>query len=248
MPTAKYLIRLDDACATLDQGKWARMEHILDAYAIKPVVAVVPDNRDPGLIIEEPDPEFWSRVRRWQAKGWSIAMHGLSHTLRQTDARQILPFHKRSEFSGLSYAEQADKIRTSKEIFDAENVRVDAWIAPAHGFDLTTLKVLKDFTDIKTISDGIAVWPYYENGFFWVPQQLWNFRRVPFGIWTICLHPNAMMEQALDAFERNVSAYVPNIINFFDLRGTSHPRRLLDRALHTAYWLYRGQYVAAFGW
>jgi hypothetical protein len=27
------------------------------------------------------------------------------------------------------------------------------------------------------------------KGMFWVPQQLWKFRKAPFGVWTVCIHP-----------------------------------------------------------
>ena len=244
---AIYAIRLDDACATLDGNKWARIERILDAHNVKPVVAVVPDNRDPDLMIEDRDPGFWTRVRRWQAKGWSIAMHGLTHSLRKTSAKQLLPFHDRSEFSGLSYGEQAEKIRRSKEIFDTENVRVDAWIAPAHGFDLTTLEVLRDFTEIRTISDGIAAWPYYDRGFLWIPQQLWTFRRMPFGVWTICIHPNTLTDDSFRFLEGKISRFAGQITNFSNVRWTTRHKGIIDRAIHMAYWLRRGQYAAAFG-
>ena len=43
----KYLIRLDDACPTMDWGKWRRMERILDKYKVKPMVGIIPENNDP---------------------------------------------------------------------------------------------------------------------------------------------------------------------------------------------------------
>ena len=44
---------------------------------------------------------------------------------------------------------------------------------------------------MNTISDGLSLFPHrdFENkNVVWVPQQLWRFRYVPFGIWTICIH------------------------------------------------------------
>jgi len=44
--SARYLIRLDDASATMNRHKWQLIEGVLDQHAIKPIVAVVPDNQD----------------------------------------------------------------------------------------------------------------------------------------------------------------------------------------------------------
>lgn len=36
-----------------------------------------------------------------------------------------------------------------------------------------------------------SLYPYRDaRGIMWVPQQLWRFRKMLFGIWTICLHVN----------------------------------------------------------
>ena len=45
----KYLIRLDDACQQANWPNWHRIENILNLYGIKPIVAVIPDNKDPNL-------------------------------------------------------------------------------------------------------------------------------------------------------------------------------------------------------
>ena len=68
---ARYLVRLDDASHHMDRARWGRIERVLDAHAVKPIVAVVPDNQDPKLTVEPSDPSFWERVRRWATKGWS---------------------------------------------------------------------------------------------------------------------------------------------------------------------------------
>ena len=56
---SKYIIRLDDACETMDREKWARLESILDSKNIKPIVAVIPNNQDDNLKIERKDRYFW---------------------------------------------------------------------------------------------------------------------------------------------------------------------------------------------
>lgn len=240
--SANYLIRMDDACPTMCSERWDRLERILDAYEIRPVVAVVPDNKDPELVIQSPDPAFWDKVRNWQAKGWSIAMHGETHLMRPTDAKQILPFYRRSEFSGLSLDEQCEKIRRAQAIFDRERVTVETWIAPAHCFDWVTLEALRLSTSIQIVSDSIAIKPYLKRGFYWVPQQLWGFRNFPFGLWTVCLHPNRMDDAAFQVFEREIQKFSERILNFSDVELVNRDRGLIDRAANAFYWFRRGQY------
>ena len=43
----EYCIRLDDACPQMNAEKWARIERILDKYKVRPIVGVIPENRDP---------------------------------------------------------------------------------------------------------------------------------------------------------------------------------------------------------
>ena len=45
-----YCLRLDDACPQMNAEKWARIERILDKYKVKPIVGVIPENRDPDLL------------------------------------------------------------------------------------------------------------------------------------------------------------------------------------------------------
>jgi hypothetical protein len=66
---ARYLVRLDDACPTSNRKMWREAESILDANDVRPIVAVIPDNRDAKMLIDEPDPDFWERTRGWQARG-----------------------------------------------------------------------------------------------------------------------------------------------------------------------------------
>ena len=47
--TAKYLIRLDDAHPCMNHEKWVRVESICLKYNVKPIIAVIPDNKDESL-------------------------------------------------------------------------------------------------------------------------------------------------------------------------------------------------------
>ena len=67
----KYLIRLDDACPTMDAAKWQRMFDILNQYGIRPMVGIIPQNKDPKQEIDKEDSKFWEKVDEWKAKGYT---------------------------------------------------------------------------------------------------------------------------------------------------------------------------------
>ena len=107
---AHYLFRFDDICPSMNWRAWDDIETILCEQRIKPILAVVPDNRDEALRVSPPNARFWDRVREWQAWGWTIAMHGWQHRFVTKDAG-ILRVNKRSEFGGLPRDEQRSKLR-----------------------------------------------------------------------------------------------------------------------------------------
>ena len=107
---AKYLVRLDDACPTYNKENWDRLEKLLDEYNIKPIVAVIPENRDEKLKYDNPDKGFWDKVYAWQEKHWTIGLHGFEHRYT-TKSGGLVPLNKKSEFAGVSLAKQEVKIK-----------------------------------------------------------------------------------------------------------------------------------------
>lgn len=184
-----YIVRLDDACPTMNGSAWRAIEELLDQYQVKPIVAVVPANVDPFLERSPADTAFWARVRAWQRKGWHIGLHGYRHEAL-TRCRGLVPLHHKSEFAGLPFEQQCARLRAAVQCFTDNGITADVWVAPFHTFDSNTLRALMSETRIKVVSDGIAQWPFAEAGFFWIPQQLWVPTKKSSGIWTICLHPN----------------------------------------------------------
>ncbi len=75
----KYLVRLDDACPTMDWEKWRRFEAILDKEKITPLVGVIPNNQDEMQMKNAAEPEFWQVVKDWGNKSWAVALHGNHH-------------------------------------------------------------------------------------------------------------------------------------------------------------------------
>ena len=72
---ASYIIRLDDASNFSNLSKWNMIENILDKNNILPTVAIIPDNEDIALKYSEFNSKFWEKVKNWETKGWTIAMH-----------------------------------------------------------------------------------------------------------------------------------------------------------------------------
>jgi len=211
MPTGpRFLLRFDDICPTMNWSVWREVEAaVLDA-GISPLIAVVPDNRDPVLQVDAPAVDFWDRVRGWQARGWSIALHGYQHRYL-TKKSGLIGLNRFSEFAGLPEPVQAEKIRAGLAVFERERVRADAWIAPAHSFDRATLRVLARHGP-HVISDGFARWPFVDGlGLFWVPQQLWWFAPCGSGVWSICLHCNPWTRQDIERFRRDLTVYRSSI-------------------------------------
>lgn len=225
---ATYLVRFDDVCPTMNLQVWDQVEAILVQHGVAPILAVVPDNRDPGLQVSPADPRFWDHVRAWQARGWTIGLHGFQHVYPTRDAG-LLRINPRSEFAGLPYDEQFEKLRSATEIFRKESVVPQVWIAPAHSFDDHTLRALAEL-GINRISDGFSPLPYRDaNELVWVPQQLWQFRRMPFGVWTVCYHINRWTDSDLARFRADVARFRGSISDFPSVTDEFAHRRFTIR-------------------
>lgn len=234
--SAKYLIRFDDVCPTMNWSVWSEVEHILADSCVKPVLAVVPDNRHPQLEAAAPNPQFWSAVRSWQQRGWTIGLHGYQH-LASTEDGGILNVNPWSEFSGLSFEEQASKVRRALEIFEGYGVRPELWIAPAHSFDAITLRILRN-AGIHCLSDGFSLYPYRDTcGTIWVPQQLWRVRKMPFGVWTVCLHVNRWDTADINRFRSELQQIASGLTNWKSVISLYRDRRrsLSDRVFSKTY-------------
>ena len=209
---AEYLLRLDDACPTMDAARWGAVEALLRARGVSPIVAIVPANADPDLVRGPADGRFWERVRSWAAAGWTIALHGWSHALRPS-SRGLVPVNAYSEFVGLGEEEQRRRIAEGVALLAAQGIEPRVWVAPAHGFDAATLRALRAESGIRILSDGFARRAVVREGFVWLPQQLWRPRSMGGGLWTICLHPNTLLGPALEKLARfidgNRKAFVP---------------------------------------
>lgn len=208
---ARYLVRFDDICPTMNWRVWEQLEPVLHTHGVRPIMAVVPDNRDPHLAVDAPQPDFWARVRRWQAAGWAIALHGHQH-LYTTQQAGLVGINRYSEFAGLAEDRQREKLQLALAVFEREGVRADAWVAPAHSFDAVTLRLLVQ-AGVRVVSDGFYTRPVQHMGAVWVPQQLWRFRPMWRGLWTVCFHHNAFDQAAVERFATDIAGYAPHIVD-----------------------------------
>jgi predicted deacetylase len=207
---AKYLLRFDDLSPAMNWRVWAEIEEALVRKRIQPLLAVVPDNRDPTLQLEAPVDNFWQRVRGWQALGWTVGLHGFQHKY-VTEHAGIVTAKTKSEFAGLPARDQEDKLRRGVEIFVRQGINPNVWIAPNHSFDSTTVTLLPEL-GMRVISDGQCRFPFVcSQEMFWVPQQLSRLKPAPAGIWTVCYHHNQWTPSVLAQFHRDLDRYEDNI-------------------------------------
>ncbi len=186
---AQYLLRFDDLCPTIRRTRWEQFRSLIEKFGVRPILAVVPDNQDRELQRSPADPEFWSQLRAMEAAGAAIAVHGYRH-LCQSRGRSLLGLHRRTEFAGVALETQRDWICAGFRILRDQGLNPRLWIAPRHGFDRNTIRVLND-VGVEHISDGFARVPYRRYGINWIPQQLWGPVVKTKGLWTVCIHPHA---------------------------------------------------------
>ena len=242
MLQSKYLIRLDDACPTMDAAKWQRMEDLLDAYGVKPMVGIIPHCQDPQLMLDEPDPHFWQKALTWQDKNWALAMHGYDHCyISDQGMLGLNPMWERSEFAGVPLDKQREKIRNGIQILKAKGIHPKFFFAPSHTFDQHTLTALQEESDIRIISDTIGRYPYKKGDFWFIPQIVGHCVKMPIpGIYTFCFHPNKMEDAAFQALESFLQLYSLDFMGFGDMTLSDYKQKMkLDVLLSALFFRYR---------
>lgn len=236
----QYLIRLDDACPTMNHAKWLQMEVLLDKYLIKPLVGIIPNNEDPKQEIDDKDPNFWDLVHNWENKGWTIALHGYNHVYSSKEGG-INPLWNKSEFAGHSKEIQKKKIRNGVAIFRSHGINPLYFFAPSHTFDETTLDALREESDIRIISDTIALHPYKYKDFFFIPQLSGKCREmIVNGVYTFCFHPNTMNDSAFERMEMFLKEHKEEFMSF-DSINLEHlkEKSLSDKLMSFSYFAMR---------
>lgn len=235
----KYLLRLDDASPFMDMTKWGKITDILIKYNIRPLVGIVPNNQDPQISFGRDFAEYQSLISEWKKQGWSFALHGFTHVYC-TRSGGINPIHRRSEFAGLSYDLQYEKISKGYELLAKQGVIARYFYAPSHTFDENTIRALKEASPIKIVSDTIALKPYRFMGITFIPQQVGRFRNIKIpGVWTFCYHPNNMLDKDFLDFESFIKNHRQDFSSFPQIPEPLKGKSIADKLLSQIYFQLR---------
>lgn len=199
----RIAIRMDDITPDMDWEKFLRFKSMLDARGIRPLLGVVPDHHDPKLRVDAPREDFWEYLLRLRdGEGYFLCMHGCHHVYT-TGKGGMLPLNRQSEFAGVSYEEQRDLIAEGKRILSSHGIETQLFMAPAHSYDLNTLRALKacGFTGL---TDGFGERPYiYEDMIFYpISYRKSDSLKKTKGITTFVVHVNTMDEKDFASYAR----------------------------------------------
>lgn len=221
---SRFVIRLDDIAPGMRWDAAARVESLLRGCAIRPLIGVVPDNRDPDLERGARRDDFWSVVRGWAAAGWTVAQHGYQHVCR-TRQGGLLSIQPRSEFAGLPFDTQRGLLRRGRDILEREGLATDIFMAPWHSYDRGTLLALRAL-GFTTLTDGFGLYSRRSEGLLHVPQLFSTPVHFGVGVYTVCLHVNSMSEEELAGLERFCRERRGDIVAFPDAAAATGPAAL----------------------
>jgi len=207
------LIRFDDVAPNMNWVMMEKCETLLNKFDIKPILGVIPNNQDSELMNYPLKNNFWDIVKKWQAKNWSIAMHGYAHLYdAETFKKDYFEYGGRSEFFGHSYEDQILKLKKGLKIFRDKNIEIKTFFAPNHTYDLNTFKALKE-CGIFQVVDGYGLSPFKFNGIKFIPQLFFKLYMLPYGIQSTQIHLNSWTEVDFKRFEKFIEKHHKKIIN-----------------------------------
>lgn len=217
------LIRMDDICENMNWELMNRCELLFDKYEIKPLLGVIPANKDPALLVYPKKELFWNKVKNWKSKGWEISMHGCNHLYTQkSDKKDIFNYGGDSEFYGLDYEKQLGKIELGLFEFKKRQIKIRSFFAPNHIYDQNTLEALKK-NNIKIIIDGYGLFPFYKNDLLFIPQLFYKEILLPFGIQSTQLHINYWNNNDFERFENFINNNHRKIVNLDYILTITNP-------------------------
>lgn len=202
----EYIVRFDDLSRYSDLSKWEEVLSACEFYGVRPLVGVIPDVKDKKLYngILNSDVGFWDFINKNKYR-MDIAMHGFHH----------------ENLSNVDYSNQYKILAGALKEFMKRNIVPDVLIPPNHRFDLDTLDVMKAL-NIGYLSDGVGVFPWkiLKQDVIQVPQIFWKFRKMPFGTYTVCFHPETMTVDDIRDFSDVLRENSKNFISIFDVKLT----------------------------
>lgn len=211
----KIAVRLDDITPDMDWERFLACKAILDRYQVKPLIGVVPDNRDDMLkgkteksqalakqVMPGGETDFGAYVKQLQKEGWAVSMHGWRH-IYTTKKGGIFPLNDFSEFAGVPYEEQKRMLADGKRLLKERGIKTDLFMAPAHSYDANTLKALKE-TGFTALTDGFGSRPYRYKGltFYPISFHLSRTLKKKKGFSTMVIHTQTATDADLERYAR----------------------------------------------
>ena len=208
------LIRLDDIAENMNWDLMKKSELLFEKYKIRPVLGVIPNNKDNELLTYPKKNDFWKQIRIWKDKGWEIAMHGSTHVYDMlSDNKDYFSHGGKSEFCGHSLEIQMLRIKNGLKKFDDEKIKIRTFYAPNHTYDKNTFIALKN-CGIYEIIDGYGLMPYIDNDIKFIPQLFYKVYALPFGIQATQIHLNYWKQKDFDSFEKFITKNLSKIITY----------------------------------
>lgn len=205
----RIAIRLDDIAPDMNWDNFWKMKKILDDAKIRPLVGVIPDNRDSLISMGPPQDNFFEIVRKLQKEGWIISQHGYQHVYETSD-KGVLKINPFSEFAGLPYEKQLNKIKKGRENLEKQGIETDIFMAPGHTFDKNTLRALKE-CGFSYITDGYYSQNYKYKGLTFLPCKNTCSGK---GLDTLCIHTNSMQENDFTKLEEEIRTHRERYMDF----------------------------------
>ena len=126
-------------------------------------------------------------------------------------------------------------IRHGVDILKKHGIEPKVFFAPSHTFDENTLIALRDESGIRIISDTVANDVYYENDFYFIPQQSGRVRKLPFKVCTFCYHPNMVKDVDFEELNAFLDSMNERFTTFSEIELTKRKKSMIDRTLRKIY-------------
>lgn len=207
----QVIIRMDDITPDMDWEKFNKVRALFEKYNIRPLIGVVPECRDKSLHKGEANSDFFAIIKELVSNGWEVAQHGTYHVYETEDAG-LLGINPFSEFAGLPYEKQYEKLKAGQEILRENGITTKFFMAPGHTYDSNTLKALVKL-GFEAVTDGLADQVYLRDGIKCVPCRLANLQKIH-GLDTVCIHSNLMSDDDISELENFIASNVSDIVTF----------------------------------
>lgn len=247
MSKRKILLRFDDICPTMNWEQWDKAKRMMDKAGVTALLGVVPDCTDPDLMIDAPRADFWEYIKELQNQGYTFAMHGYHHQF-EIKADGLVTKNKISEFAGLPYEKQLEKIQKGKGFLISYGIVTDVFFAPAHSYDDNTLRALAA-CGFKYVSDGLSSKPYMRQGVKLLPCRSGGIPRMEkkSGFITAVMHAHEWLREEKQGeflrFEGLLSDHRDEIVSFDEFCHWKSGNALVQRMVEKGYMFLRDQVV-----